>query len=209
MLGFDEATAQMQTGDIVLMHGTFPLSKVIQAIEGSKWTHSGVAIRPEDVGLPAGDVLFWESNSTPLEDIRFHTTKPGPMVGTLRARVEDAVAGTYDMAFAWHHLEGPREPTRLQQIWDLMPTVHDAGFPSDFEMLAFWVLGRYFRERTSPSKIYCAELVARTYQAAGWMDPSLIPNRFDPKDFSDKGTAPLLDGAQLTVQREFAPPTPP
>src|SRR5688572_14130041 len=69
MLGFDEATEQMQTGDIVLMHGTFPLSKVIQAIEGSKWTHSGVVIRPEDVGLPAGEILFWESNSTPLEDV--------------------------------------------------------------------------------------------------------------------------------------------
>src|SRR5690606_29705847 len=140
---------------------------------------------------------------------RFHTTKPGPMLGTLRNRVDDAIAGTYDMAFAWHQLEAPRDEQRLQRIWDLMPEVHDAGFPSDLAMLAFWVLGRFFRERIGTSKLYCGELVAMTYQAAGWMDTSLIPNRFDPRDFSDTGRAPLLDGARLTVQQEFAPPAHP
>jgi hypothetical protein len=209
MLSFEEATAQMRTGDVVLMHGTFPLSKMIQLIEGSKWTHSGTVVRPEDVGLPAGDVLFWESNDTPLPDIRFNTTKPGPMLVTLRSRVDDAVKETYDMAFAWHALDAPRDDATFAAIWDFMPTIHDAGFPNDLEMLGFWLLGRFFRDRTPKTKVFCAELVAMTYQAAGWMDPSLIPNRFDPKDFSSAGAAPLLPGCRLTAQQEFAPPARP
>jgi hypothetical protein len=205
-LPFDEATAEMKTGDIVLMHGTFPASKLIQWIEGSKWTHSGVIVRPEDVGAEGTDVLFWESNSTPLPDVRFGTTKPGPMLGTLRARVDDAVKETYDMEFAWHRLEAERSAEVYERIWNFMPTVHEASFPSDLQMAAFWFLGRFFRDRTPDDKIFCAELVAMTYQAAGWMDPSLIPNRFDPKDFSSKGSVPLLGGAKLTQQRNFAPP---
>ena len=42
---FDEQTPQVMTGDIILMHGTFSLSKAIQWAEGSYWTHSGFAVR--------------------------------------------------------------------------------------------------------------------------------------------------------------------
>ncbi len=207
-LSFDAATAGMKTGDVVLMHGTFPASKLIQLIEGSKWTHSGIVIRPEDVGFDGTDILFWESNSTPLPDVRFGTTKPGPMLGTLRARVSDAVKETYDMEFAWRQLDVERTADVFEKMWAFMPTVHDASFPSDLQMAAFWFLGRFFRDRTPDDKIFCAELVAMTYQAVGWMDPALVPNRFDPKDFSAKGTVPLLGGARLTEQREFGPPAP-
>jgi hypothetical protein len=205
-ISFDDATAAMRTGDVVLMHGTFPASRLIQWVERSKWTHSGVIIRPEDVGLDGTDVLFYESNSTPLPDIRFGTTKPGPMVGTLRARVDDAVSETYDMEFAWRSLDADRSSGQAQRIWDLMPATHHAGFPSDLGMALFVLLGRVFRTRTPKSSIYCAELVAMAYQAAGWLDPTAVPNGFEPTDFSTDGSITLLDGATLTTQQEFDPP---
>ena len=205
---YDELAPQMATGDVILMHGTFSLSRAIQFIERSYWTHSGFVVRGEDVGL-GDEVLFWESNSDPIADVRFGTDKPGPMLDSLRQRIVYAVTSTGDMDFAWRKLTVDRTPADVTALWDLMPTVHEAGFPNDLTMLFDWLMGKWFGVHTSEKKIFCAELVAKTYQTIGWLPSDRPPNAFCPRDFSAAGNLALLQGATLGPEVHIAPPPPP
>jgi hypothetical protein len=206
---FDELTPQVMTGDVILMHGTFSLSKAIQWAEGSYWTHSGFAVRGEDVGLD-NTVYFWESNCDPLPDVRFHTDKDGPMLVPLRDRVVFAKSTTGDMDFCWRKLTIDRTPTDFTALWNFMPVVHNSRFPGDFTMLIDWLAGKWFHIATSDRHIFCAQLVAKTYQTLGWLAADRPANAFAPADFSATGHPELLRDASLGPEVHFsAPPVPP
>lgn len=210
---FDELAPTMQTGDVILMHGVFPESKVIEFIEGSVWTHSGLVVRAADIGLSGPNIpelLFWEANSlTNLPDVILGTSKTGPMLVDLRERIITNVANYYDMEFALKHIALDRSQVNWSSLKDYIPQAHTATFPSDLEMLWMWFQGRELHIRTSLSQIFCAELVALTYQQWGLLDESLIPNGFSPKDFSDAGKPPFLKGATLGPEIRIAPPPSP
>ncbi len=78
---FNEAKNDLQTGDLLLMHGLYVSSHAIEAFEGSKWSHAAIIVIAEDLGIDAGDdnVLLWEANlDTPVKDVILNKTKSGP-----------------------------------------------------------------------------------------------------------------------------------
>jgi hypothetical protein len=211
LVPFDELAPTMQTGDVILMHGVFPESKLIELIEGSIWTHSGTVVRSADIGLSGPnipDLLFWESNSlTNLPDLILNEGKTGPMLVGLRERIITNVENYYDMEFALKPLKMDRSLVDWGSLRGYINQVHEATFPSDMEMLWMWLKGRDFHIRTPLNQIFCAELVALTYQNWGLLAESDIPNAYAPKDFSDKGHPPLQKGASLEPEIRIAPPT--
>lgn len=170
-------------------------------------------VRAADIGLSGPSIpelLFWEANSlTNLPDVILGTSKTGPMLVDLRERIITNVANYYDMEFALKHIELDRSEVDWASLKDYIPQAHTATFPSDLEMLWMWFQGRQLHIRTSLTQIFCAELVALTYQQWGLLDESLIPNGFSPKDFSDAGKPPFLKGATLGPEIRIAPPPPP
>lgn len=49
--GFTSIEKYLKTGDLVLMHGIHYSSRCIEALEGSNWSHVGIIVLPEDIGL--------------------------------------------------------------------------------------------------------------------------------------------------------------
>lgn len=194
-VNYEEVSSDFKTGDVVLMHGDFPMSKMIQFLEGSKWTHSGMLVLAKDIGKEGvwPDVLFWESNSlTNLPCLITGKSKTGPMLVPFKERLQTNMNNYYDSIFAVRPNTTPIDQDALKKLVDFMPTVMDATFPTDLKMWYENIEGRKEGKFSGPAQIFCSELLTMTFQAMGVMSKNWVPNAARPKDYSAEGTIPFL-----------------
>lgn len=98
---YKDIVDKLQTGDIVLFHGILRESILIQAIEGSIWSHVGMVVRIPGFDYP----LLWESNIlVNLEDVELHEAKKGPMLVPLYDRIKTDLENMDDVMFAVRYL---------------------------------------------------------------------------------------------------------
>ncbi len=197
---YEEIESDLRTGDVVLMHGDFPMSKMIQFLEGSKWTHSGMIVLAKDIGKQGEwpDVLFWESNSlTNLPDLITGKNKTGPMLVPFQERLQSNMDNYYDSIFATRPNNTPMDGDAYKKMWDFMPTVSSATFPSDLKMWKENYEGRHKGTFTGTAQIFCSELLSMTYQAMGIMSDNWVPNAVRPKDYSNEGNITFLKRGAL------------
>lgn len=82
---YSKLVKEFQTGDIILFNGKYPISKLVEELEHSKWSHVGMVVRPD----PEGEVYFFESTAlTNLEDVLEHDHKTGPKLVKLIDRLK-------------------------------------------------------------------------------------------------------------------------
>lgn len=192
-----------RTGDVVLMHGKFPLSWAIEAIEMSLFSHCGMVIRSSEMGFPAGtpEYLFWEANSlVNLPDARTGKPKAGPMLVDLVARFRSNDRDYRDSRFVFRRLRGDRGPDFLTRLKQFLADTHDEGFPTDLQMLRFLIEGRAHGRASDPSLYFCSQLLTATFQACGLISSAFPPNAFEPKDYSERGSVRWVQRVSLDPQ---------
>lgn len=208
LVPFSSLVPNVQTGDIILMHGDFPFSKVIEFGEQSVWSHSGMIVRAADIGMAgkAPELLFWESNTLKnLPDVILGVGKEGPMLVDLIQRLKTNATDYKEAKMTYVKVNMPREQAMFDAFLKFIPTVHGASFPPDWLMAVYEFIGRILRRQTSKKRIFCSELVAGTFQAMGWIDDSWPWNAFEPGDFDKKGKVTLLHGGTLSPSVRFDP----
>lgn len=201
-----DLTENLQTGDIVLVHGRYAFSIVIESIEWSPFSHSAMVVRASDVGLAgkAPELLLWESNSlTNIADILSGQTKTGPMLVPLLERLQTTQQQFADVKFMTRPLHGQRSPALLQALQTFMPSVLSATFPSDYEMGKRVFEGRVLNKTAPLDQIFCSELLAFTYMHMGLLNRHYPANAYEPKDFTAQGTLALLQRAFLGTETYF------
>jgi len=173
-LPLDDALAIAATGDIWLFRGRSFADRAIQAVTNSPVNHVGMVVALDD--LPP---LLWHAElGKSLPDVwsgrrqrgvQLHLL--GDAVRTWRERYgQRAWVRTLEGEVARHHED------RLMQV---IERFDGRPFPTTLGLTRQWLIGRF--RRSSPLEtIYCAELVATTYQQmgllpsrrpAGWYDP--------------------------------------
>jgi hypothetical protein len=211
LVPFSQLMLTMKSGDIILMHGEFTDSWLIEAFEHSMWTHSGMVIKAEDIGLSgkAPDYLFWESNSlNNLTDVLLNTTKTGPMLVSLADRVIGNAKNYKEVEMTYIKLNYTFSAQDFSNYLNFIPTIHAATFPSDLKMMLDEILGRYLRIKTSYSEVFCSELVAATYNAFGILGTNIPFNGYEPGDYARQdGYVKFLNNASLTPPVNFDPLT--
>ncbi|NOZ45559.1 MAG: hypothetical protein GXO79_02135 [Chlorobi bacterium] len=197
---YKEIKSDLKTGDIILMHGLYPSSHVIESFEGSLWSHSAIIVIAEDIGLNVGkdNILLWESNlDTPVKDVILKTTKSGPMLVKLSERFAYNIKHKDDSRFAIRHLYIKRTQEMFKSLKNVIKTVHSAKFPDTYNEMHDPMEGRFFNKQTSLKTIFCSELVAYTYMKLGLLTTIHPSNSYFPVDFSDKLSVGLLKRAWL------------
>ncbi len=87
---YDNIRSTLNTGDIVLFSGTGIISKTIQVVSKSKWSHVGMVIRDNEWDM----LLLWESTTlSKVKDVESRSQKQGVALRPLSARVRDYSAG--------------------------------------------------------------------------------------------------------------------
>lgn len=203
-ISLDEAVSLTRSGDLWLFTGTKLADRAIRAATNSPVNHVSMALAIDD--LPP---LLWHSElGRSLTDVWVGEPRRGAQLH----RLVDAVT-------TWVHRYGQRayfrqlDPEATAAMEDAALAVVDEfggrRFPRTSVLAKHWARGR-IRRSASLEDLYCAEVVALTYQRMGLLDDRRPVNWYDPGRFWSGDRLQLLDGATLgpEIAVDVAPPVP-
>lgn len=205
-IAFASVKDSLKTGDLILFHGVQVTSKLIEIIEWSFWSHVGMVVLPQDIGLSGEEPLFWESTSSGDGLMDYLSGKPkesGPMLVSLGERIRVDLNQHYDTHFKVKYLNRPMDPGELQKLRDFMTKAHDRGFPSAENALKYYIEGRSYNKQSPEKEVFCSELTAETFVELGFFSSDYVANGYCPDDFDKGSNLPVLqacyfiDGARL------------
>jgi len=174
---YEEARANIQTGDIVLFSGKGGISSAIKWFTRSGWSHVGMALRVEEFDT----VLLWESTTlSDIADIESGRQTRGVQLVTLSERLM-----RYKGDVAIRHLDAARTPERLGSLRAFRAEARGRPYEeSALEMIraAYDLWGGSNREDLS--SLFCSELIAEAYQRMGLLCEDKPSNEYTPADFA-------------------------
>jgi hypothetical protein len=176
-LPLNEAVAATATGDIWLFRGRSIADRAIRAVTNSPVNHVGMAVAIDD--LPP---LLWHAElGRSLPDVWTGERQGGVQLHLLR----DAVT-TWNERYrqrAWvRQLEGTIQRHHEDRLMEVIDRFDGRPFPTTPGLARQWLIGR-FRRSSSLETIYCAELVATTYQHMGLLPSRRPASWYDPGRF--------------------------
>lgn len=201
---FMDAMAQLKTGDIFLARGRAGISRLIEFVSESNWSHVGIIVRPSDINIQVeGDPPhLWESTvHMDVPDLINKKAKRGPMLVDLAKRIEGNLKSGDYRIFGIRYLSVERTPEMLKKLEQFILAKHidPTDFPEYSDMIIDVLRHRYLAAAPpkKPETFYCSQLASATYQSVGLMPLKPIPKSYLPRDFSAKGYAPFLNRTTL------------
>jgi hypothetical protein len=177
-LTLDEAIATTATGDIWLFRGRSIADRAIQTMTNSPVNHVGMVVALEDM-----QPLLWHAElGRSLPDVWTGERQRGVQLHVLR----DAVT-IWDTKYgqrAWvRRLEGGKVGREHEdRLVEVINRFDGKPFPTTPGLIGTWLNGRV-RRSSSKETIYCAELVAATFQHMGLLPDRRPPSWYDPGKF--------------------------
>jgi hypothetical protein len=173
-----DAIDTASTGDLWLFRGKGLADRAIQAATNSPVNHVGMVVALDD--LPP---LLWHASAgRALPDVWTGEHSRGVQLHLLADAV-DAWRSRYGQR-AWVRLleGGTIERHHEDRIMEVVARFDGRPFPTTPGIVRQWVTGRLRRQATNEA-IYCAELVATTYQHMGLLPRRRPANWYDPGRF--------------------------
>jgi hypothetical protein len=185
-----DAIATAATGDIWLFRGGSLADRAIRAATNSPVNHVGMVVAIDD--LPP---LLWHAElGRSLPDVWTGQHQRGVQLHMLT----DAVR-TWEERYnqrAWmRQLQGTVSREQEDRLMETIERFDGRPFPTTPGLVRQWVTGR-LRRSSSLEAVYCAELVATTYQHMG-----LLPSR-RPASWYDPGR--FWSGDRIELEPPFA-----
>lgn len=178
MLSLADAIDTAGTGDVWLFRGRSFADVAIRTVTNSPVNHVGMVVALDD--LPP---LLWHAElGKSLEDVWAGKRQRGVQLHRLR----DAVT-TWETKYgqrAWvRPLEGPVAKEHEDRLMQVVERFDGRAFPTTAGLAGRWARGRYRRRESSLETIYCAELVATSFQAMGILPAERPASWYDPGKF--------------------------
>jgi hypothetical protein len=177
VLALEEAVATASTGDIWLFRGTAVADWTIRAATNSPVNHVGMVVALDD--LPP---LLWHAElGRSLPDVWTGQRQRGVQLH----RLSDAVT-TWNTRYrqrAWvRQLTGPIERDQEDRLMEVIDRFDGRPFPTTLNLLTGWLTSRT-RRPSSVETVFCAQLVATTYQHMGLLPSTRPASWYDPGRF--------------------------
>ena len=190
-LEFGDAVATASTGDVWLFRGRTLADRAIQTVTNSPVNHVGMVVALDD--LPP---LLWHAElGRSLPDVWTGRRQRGVQLHMLADAVR--VWGERYGQQAWtRRLEGEIAREHEDRLMETIERFDGRPFPTTPGLARSWLTGRFRRRESSREAIYCAELVATTYQHMG-----LLPKR-RPASWYDPGR--FWSGDRIEMEPPFA-----
>ena len=198
VLALEEAVAAASTGDIWLFRGIAFADWTVRVATNSPVNHVGMAVALDD--LPA---LLWHAElGRSLVDV----WTGGHHRGVQLHLLADAVK-TWNTRYrqrAWvRQLEGPIERCHEDRLLEVIERLDGRPFPTALQLFRGWLRGRA-RRASSLDTVFCAELVATTYQHMGLLPRMRPATWYDPGRFWSGDRIALVEpfalGAEIAVR---------
>src|SRR5262249_29894914 len=177
-IALDEAIASAATGDIWLFRGRSVADFAIRTVTNSPVNHVGMVVAIDD--LPP---LLWHAElGRSMPDVWTGEHQRGVQLHRLR----DAVR-TWDERYhqrAWFRRLTPAvDRVHENRLMEVIARFDGRPFPTTAGLARSWLTARVRRRASSREAIYCAELVATTYQHMGLLPGRRPASWYDPGKF--------------------------
>jgi hypothetical protein len=204
---FSEIKDQFKTGDIILVHGRYPFSWVVEFLQRSEYGHAAMVVRRDDLGLDAQtasrfpELLLWEANTlmtaSNVRDLwRVPSSfKEGPMLISLTDRLLYSQNNYTDVYVVYKPLHIDRSAIDFTRLPAYFDSVIHMGFPTDREIIASALLGRKYNRSSKNAKILAALTV--TDLPGGIRN---VSDNFNPIAFKALG---LVEGVDDPSKKEI------
>ena len=190
-IGLDEAASITRSGDIWLFTGRKLADRAIRAATNSPVNHVGVVLAIDD--LPP---LLWHAE---LGQSSIDVWTGERQRGAQLHRLTEA-AGTwvnkYGQRAYFRQLDPIATPDMENSALAVVAELSGTRFPTTMRLMSRWIRGRA-RRAVSLEDVYCAEVVALTYQRMGLLDERRPVNWYDPGRFWSGDRLQLAGGATL------------
>jgi hypothetical protein len=192
-ISLDDAVADAATGDLWLFRGPSLADFVIRNVTNAPVNHVGMVVALDD--LPP---LLWHAElGRALPDVWTGEHQRGVQLHRLR----DAVT-TWRERYgqrAWlRQLEGEITREHEDRLIEVIARWDGRPFPKTLGLARQWLTGRVRRREASLETVYCAELVALTYQHMGLLPRHRPASWYDPGRFSSADRIDLVAPFALT-----------
>ncbi|HYB27960.1 MAG TPA: hypothetical protein VEF89_15185 [Solirubrobacteraceae bacterium] len=176
-LALEDAVATAATGDIWLFRGRSMADLTIRALTNSPVNHVGMTVAIDD--LPP---LLWHAElGRSLPDVWTGERQRGVQLHLLAEAVRTWNARYQQRAWV-RQLDGPIERQHEDRLMEVIDRFDGRPFPTTLGLLRRW-LSRPVRHASSLETVFCAELVATTYQHMGLLVPGRPARSYDPGRF--------------------------
>lgn len=176
-LSLQEAVATAATGDIWLFRGRSLADRAIQTVTNSPVNHVGMVVAIDD--LPP---LLWHAElGRSLPDVWTGERQRGVQLHRLAEAVTTWNERYRQRAYV-RHLEGTIGRRHEDRLMEVIERYDGRPFPTTPGLARQWLIGRV-RRSSSLETIYCAELVATTYQHMGLLPSRRPASWYDPGRF--------------------------
>jgi hypothetical protein len=199
-LTLEDAVAVASTGDVWLFRGRSVADVAIRAVTNSPVNHVGMVVALDD--LPP---LMWHAElGRSLPDVWTGERQRGVQLHLL-----DEAVRTWDERYgqrAWvRQLEGTVERHHEDRLMEVIERFDGSPFPTMTRLARSWATARVRRRSSSSVEaIYCAELVATTFQHMGLLPQGRPASWYDPGRFWSGDrielVAPFRLGGEIAVR---------
>jgi hypothetical protein len=177
-LTLEDAVATASTGDIWLFRGRSLADVAIRTVTNSPVNHVGMVVAIDD--LPP---LLWHAElGRSLPDIWTGESQRGVQLHLLGEAVTTWRERYRQLAWV-RHLEGTITRHHEDRLIETIDRFDGRSFPTTAGLARQWLTSRVRRRGSSLETIYCAELVAATYQHMGLLPKRRPASWYDPGRF--------------------------
>ena len=177
-LSLDDAVAAAATGDVWLFRGRKLADRAIQTVTNSPVNHVGMVVALDD--LPP---LLWHAElGRSLPDVWTGERQRGVQLHRLADAVTTWSEKYGQRGWVRQLTGGTLERQHEDRLMEVIERFDGRAFPTTLGLARQWVTGRV-RRRGSLETIYCAELVATTYQHIGLLPSRRPASWYDPGRF--------------------------
>jgi hypothetical protein len=193
-VALQDAAAIASTGDLWLFRGTAVADWTIRAATNSPVNHVGMVVALDD--LPP---LLWHAEfGRSLPDVWTGQQHRGVQLHLL----SDAVT-TWSTRYrqrAWvRQLNGPIERYHEDRLMEIIDRFDSRPFPTTLKLLTGW-LGSRARRPSSVETVFCAQLVATTYQHMDLLPNTRPASWYDPGRFWSGDHLGLIPPYELSAE---------
>lgn len=193
-IALEEAVGMASTGDIWLFRGIAAADWTIRAVTNSPVNHVGMVVAIDD--LPP---LLWHAElGRSLPDVWTGQRQRGVQLH----RLADAVR-TWNVRYrqrAWfRQLSGPIDRQHEDRLMEMIDRFDGRPFPTTLNLLKGWLTSRT-RRPASLETVFCAQLVASTYQHLGLLASTRPASWYDPGRFWSGDHLGLVPPYELSAE---------
>jgi hypothetical protein len=191
-LSLADAVATAATGDLWLFRGRSLADRAIQTVTNSPVNHVGMAVVLDD--LPP---LLWHAElGRSLPDVWTGERQRGVQLHVLADAVRTWDEKYGQQAFL-RQLQGTLERSHEDELMKVIDRYDGRPFPTTPGLMRSWATGRVRRRDATREAVYCAELVATTYQAMGLLPDKRPASWYDPGRFWSGDRIELVEPFEL------------